>query len=173
MPEVTGTRVEIRLAEPGDAKSISEILRKAFSEFKSDYTPEALEVVTPPADEIATRFNEGPQWLAVADKKPVGTVSVVREPDHLYIRSMAVLPEVQGLGIGKMLLDAIDGYAVANGFDRLFLYTTNFSTAAKKLYEKCGFRKTGDTTAEEWYGTPGLSMEKILDIDHKQNAAGS
>ena len=45
--------------------------------------------------------------------------------------------------------------------------------SASKLYEKCGFRKIGDTTAEEWYGTPGLSMEKILDIEHKQNAAGS
>ena len=173
MPEVTGTRVEIRLAEPGDAKSISEILRKAFSEFKSDYTPEALEVVTPPADEIATRFNEGPQWLAVADKKPVGTVSVIREPDHLYIRSMAVLREAQGGGIGRRLLAAIEDYAFENRFERLFLYTTNFSKSARHLYEKCGFRKVADTTAEEWYGTPGLSMEKILDIDHKQNAAGS
>src|SRR5207247_11127495 len=111
MPEVTGARVEIRFAEPGDAESISEILRKAFSEFKNDYTPEALEVVTPPADEIATRFGEGPQWLAIVDSEPVGTVSVIREPEHLYIRSMAVLREAQGVGIGRRLLAAIEGYA--------------------------------------------------------------
>src|SRR5437870_1364737 len=140
MPETARSEVEIRLAIPDDADAIAEILRVAFSEFKNDYTSEALSVVTPSADEIATRFGEGPQWLATVDGKPRGTVSVVREPDHLYIRSMAVLPEAQGMGIGRKLLDAVESYAIENGFNRLFLYTTYFSRVAIQLYEKRGFR---------------------------------
>jgi ribosomal protein S18 acetylase RimI-like enzyme len=166
-------KLEVRIARTEDAASISEILRAAFSQFKNDYTPEALAVVTPPAEEIAGRFAEGPQWVAILEGKPVGTVSVVHEPDHLYIRSMAVLPEAQGSGVGGKLLGEVETYAVENGFERLFLYTTYFSKSAIHLYEKCGFRKTGDTTAEEWYGTPGLAMEKIIDSKHKEHAVES
>ena len=48
------------------------------------------------------------------------------EPEWLYIRSMAVSPKAQGLGISHRLLDAVEEYAIENGFDRLFLYTTRF-----------------------------------------------
>ena len=36
----------------------------------------------------------------------------------------------QGLGIGHKLMDAIEEYAIANGFETLFLYTTYFSPGA-------------------------------------------
>jgi ribosomal protein S18 acetylase RimI-like enzyme len=157
-----GPEATVRLATSEDAEAISDILRVAFSELKDGYTPEAFEVVTPSAEVIATRFAQGPQWVAIIDGRPVGTVSVFPEPGHLYIRSMAVLPETQGAGVGKNLLDAVEVYAIEAGFERLFLHTTYFSKSAIRLYEKCGFKWVGDTTAEEWYGTPGLGMEKKL-----------
>ena len=156
------SEVQIRKATVEDAFAIADILREAFAEFASDYTPEAFTVVTPPANEIAGRFDEGPIWVALKDDEIVGTVSAVPEPEWLYIRSMAVLPKAQGLGIGGGLLDAIEEYGIENGFDRLFLYTTHFSTDAIRLYEKLGFRRGPDTSSEEWYGTPGLSMDKRL-----------
>lgn len=154
--------VEIRFARPEESEIISRILAEAFAEFKADYTPEALIAVTPPPDEIVKRFDEGPQWVAEKDGQAVGTVSVVPEPEHLYIRSMAVLPTAQGAGIGHKLLDAVEKYGIENGFDKLFLYTTYFSLDAIKLYERHGFQHSGDTTAEEWFGTPGLSMDKKI-----------
>jgi len=60
----------------------------------------------------------------------------------------------------------IEEYAISEGFEKLFLYTTYFSTGAVELYEKHGYIRGRDTTADEWYGTPGLAMEKILkDVD--------
>ncbi len=163
--------VQIRRATIQDAEVIAEILRDAFSEFASDYTPEAFAVVTAQADEIAGRVEEGPIWVAVKDNEIVGTVSAVPEPEWLYIRSMAVLPSVQGLGIGGRLLDAVESYGIENGFDRLFLYTTNFSSDAIRLYEKHKFRKVRDTSGEEWYGTPGLAMDKKIGGNTSQIAA--
>jgi N-acetylglutamate synthase-like GNAT family acetyltransferase len=165
--------VEIRSATEADVDAIAEVLRIAFSEFVGHYTPEALEYVTPAADEIVGRFAEGPMWVAELDGKVVATVSVVREPEQLYIRSMAVLPNAQGHGIGGRLLATVEGYAAENGISTLFLYTTHFSTAAIKLYEKHGFIRGRDTTAEEWCGTPGLEMWKFLKEDMKTNATGS
>jgi ribosomal protein S18 acetylase RimI-like enzyme len=156
------TDVEIRLAIEEDAEDISEILRLSFAEFESDYTPAAYAIVTPPAEEITGRFAEGPMWVAVRNGQLTGTVSVVPETDRLYIRSMAVLPNAQGLGIGKRLMLAVEKYGIEKGFDSLFLYTTHFSADAIRLYERLGFIKDQDTTAESWYGTPGLSMIKKI-----------
>ncbi len=80
-----------------------------------------MAVVTPPPDEIVGRFEEGPIWVAVKDEEIVATVSVVPEPEWLYIRSMAVLPNAQGLGIGHGLLEAVERYGIENNFERLFL----------------------------------------------------
>lgn len=155
--------VEIRLATEADAEAIAAILREAFGELRDGYTSEAFAIVTPPADEIRRRIAEGPNWITFWDGEPVATVSAVPEPEWLYIRSMAVLPSAQGLRLGSRLLETIEEYAVANGFDTLFLYTTGFSTNAIRLYENHGFIRERETTAEEWYGTPGLAMIKKLD----------
>ena len=153
---------EIRLAQPGDEAAIAKVLLEAFSRFRNDYTPESFAVVTASAEEVAKRFDEGPIWVAEDQGEIVATVSVLPEPEWLYIRSMAVSPAAQGLGIAHRLLDAIEKYATHEGFEKLFLYTTYFSVGAIELYEKHGFVRGRDTTAEEWFGTPGLAMEKSL-----------
>ena len=153
---------EVRRAVPGDEAAISNVLFQAFSTFQGHYTPEAFAIVTPTADVVATRFAEGPMWIADANDEMVGTVSVTVEKGDLYVRSMAVLPQSQGRGIAHMLLDTIDEYAAETQFDRIFLYTTYFAAGAKELYEKHGYAWVRDTPAEEWYGVPGLEMEKIL-----------
>ena len=165
--------LQIKRAAAGDAESIAAILVEAFSEFRNEYTAEAFEAVTPAADEIVRRLDEGPIWVAEKDGETLGTVSAVPEPEWLYIRSMAVRPNAQGLGVGSGLLNAVEEYATENGFERLFLYTTYFSPHAIKVYEKHGFICGRDTTADEWFGTPGLAMEKKLNRNTKQNVVGS
>jgi ribosomal protein S18 acetylase RimI-like enzyme len=165
--------VQVRLALEDDAEIIADILREAFAEFDNEYTAEALRYVTPTADEIRERFSEGPMWVALLGDEIVGTVSAVPEPDWLYIRSMAVSPAAQGHGVGGLLLKTLEEYARSSGIDTLFLYTTHFSTDAIRLYEKHGFIKGRETTAEEWCGTPGLEMWKYLKKDTKTNAIGS
>jgi len=157
----------IREGTPEDAAAICELLRESFAEFVNDYTPEAFDIVTPPADEIAGRFEEGPIWVAAVGNEIVGTVSVLPEPDWLYIRSMAVSPRAQGMGIAANLLEKVERYGIESGYQTLFLYTTPFSKAAISLYKKFGFVHVRDTTADEWYGTPGVAMEKAIDANKK------
>ncbi len=165
--------VEVRLAMPSDAPAIAKVLFEAFSAFREHYTPEAFEIVTPPADVVESRFGEGPIWVAELGGEVVGTVSLTTEPEGLYIRSMAVRPGSQGLGIGHRLLETVNEHVSMSGAERTFLYTTYFVPGAKELYEKHGFKWVRDTTAEEWYGTPGLEMEKFLEGRIEQDAFGS
>lgn len=164
--------LEVRLATPNDAAAIAQVLRDAFTVFREYYTAEAFDVVTPGPDIILGRFDEGPQWVAEINGQVVGTVSMTTEPNGLYIRSMAVSPKAQGRGIGHKLLDATDEFAAGTDLERIFLYTTYFVPGAKEMYEKHGYGFVRDTTAEEWYGTPGLEMDKRIERK-KQNAIGS
>lgn len=154
--------LEIRLATLSDSEAIADVLREAFTPYREHYTEESFGYVTAKPDVIAPRFDEGPIWVAEVDGDVVGTVSLTTEPEGLYIRSMAVLPSSQGLGIGHKLLDALNDHVSESDIERIFLYTTYFVPGAKELYEKHGFMWVRDTTPEEWYGTAGLEMEKSL-----------
>ena len=70
--------VTVRQASENNSAAIADVLFAAFSQFENQYTPESFAIVTPPVDEIATRFVEGPLWVAERDDEIVGTVS--RQP---------------------------------------------------------------------------------------------
>ncbi len=156
-------KVQIRFASPADAAAIAKILREAFAEFEDFYTPEAFAATIPKAEEIRKRFDEeGTIWTVETSGEMVGTVSVVAKGERLYIRSMAILPSAQGLGIGRELLETIENFAIEKKFKSLFLYTTHFLSGAIRLYERNGFEHTGEGDADEFFGTPWFSMEKKL-----------
>jgi ribosomal protein S18 acetylase RimI-like enzyme len=148
----------IRLAEQHDAEAISATLRAAFAEFEALYTPAAFRATTPTADQIAERFAEGPIWIAQLADTIVGTVAAVPQDAELYIRSMAVRPSAQGSGIGARLLNTVEAFAAAHQYRRLLLNTAPFLLAAVQLYERYGFRYTGEQP--DLFGTPLLTMAK-------------
>jgi ribosomal protein S18 acetylase RimI-like enzyme len=155
--------VEIRRAAIEDSDAISALLRETFGLFESEYTAEAFAYTTPPAETIRGRFVEGPIWVAVGDDLIIGTVSGLPEPDRFYIRSMAIKPGYQRLGIGQKLLETLEAHAREAGYRKLYLYTTFVLPGAKLLYEKNGFYVLRETSPEEWCDMGGLEMEKELD----------
>ncbi len=156
--------MEIRLATEEDSDAVASLLLEAFSSFEADYTSGAFEYTTPSADVIRSRFAEGPIWLAANEGGAMGTVSGLPEAERFYIRSMAVKPETQGLGVGQMLLETLEKYAREQGFKRMYLFTTFVLPAAKRLYEKNGFYVVRETLPEEWFDMGGLEMEKRIDV---------
>jgi N-acetylglutamate synthase-like GNAT family acetyltransferase len=97
----------------------------------------------------------------VKDGIIVGTVSVVVKDEGLYVRSMAVLPNNRGMGIGRKLLEKAEEFALANNLKRLFLNTTPFLLWAIELYSSFGFRRIQEAP-NDLFGTPLFTMEKIL-----------
>jgi putative acetyltransferase len=151
----------IRLAEAADVAAIEAVLAAAFADYQFAYTPEAFAATTPTAAQIQSRLDEGPVWVAVQENTMLGTVSAVPHGQGLYIRSMAVLPMARGQGIGVLLLQHLEDFALAQGYSYLFLSTTPFLTRAIRLYEQIGFSRSGDGP-HDLYGTPLLTMLKPL-----------
>ena len=148
----------IRLAEEHHAEAISATLQAAFAEFETLYTPAAFSATTPTTDQILERFAEGPIWIAEVSDMIVGTVATVPQDTDVYIRSMAVRPEARGSGIGVGLLNTVEAFAAAHGYRRLLLNTAPFLLAAVQLYERHGFRYTGERP--DLFGTQLLTMAK-------------
>lgn len=152
--------IQIRIASPADSDAIASVLRDAFADFENFYTPGAFAATVISADEVRKRFGEGGIWIALKNEETVGTISVVAEGERLYIRSMAVSPRAQGFGAGRELLETAEKFALENGFEKLFLYTTPFLSSAIRLYEQNGFERRGDV--DGFFGTALFEMEKKL-----------
>jgi GNAT superfamily N-acetyltransferase len=144
---------------------VANVLYESFVEFKPLYTPGGFAATALTADEVVTRMNEGPVWLALRKNGSginvaVGTVAAVRQEESVYVRGMAVVPAARGLRAGSLLLETAEQWATAHGVTRLFLSTTPFLYAAIRLYEGRGFRRL--PAPLDLFGTPLFAMEKML-----------
>lgn len=154
----------IRLSEPSEAVRIAAVLLESFAEYETLYTPQGFAATTPTSEQVLGRFKEGPVWVAVSGGEIVGTVSAVLSSDHLYVRGMAVLPLARGTRVGDLLLAKIEHFAALNNRCRLVLSTTPFLIRAIQLYQRNGFRRTGDGP-QDLFGTPLFTMQKIITTD--------
>lgn len=88
-------------------------------------------------------LNDGGHILiAILKEKVVGTVALIKRGDQIFeLSKMAVTEEHQGIGIGKMLINACIKYAKENGCKRLFLDSSTTLSPAISLYTKYGFKE--------------------------------
>jgi putative acetyltransferase len=158
MPE----KMRIRRAVTVDAAEIAAVLRQSFREFETLYSPKGFAATTPDPAQVGQRMQEGPAWIALCEDRVAGTASgVLKGEKGLYVRGVAVVPSVRGQGIAESLMNEVESFARQNGCGRMFLTTTPFLTAAIRLYERLGFIRVPNGTAD-LFGTPLIKMQKDL-----------
>ena len=102
--------------------------------------------------------------VAERDRAIVGAAVVFFHASHRIARlySIAAAPEARGAGIGEELLGATEHDARRHGRDRLRLEVRTDNAAARRLYERRGYRAFGTKAAYYEDGCDAVRYEKAL-----------
>jgi len=76
---------------------------------------------------------------------PIGWLGVNRltsQDKQVFIKVIAILPNKQGLGIGKYAINQLIENLKFRGYESIGLYTDRNNVNAQKCYQKCGFMIT-------------------------------
>lgn len=116
-------------------------------------------VLSNPQEEIIDKG--GLIFYAKYNAEILGTVSLIKIDNSTFeLSKMAVSHKVQGLGIGKKLLEHCFSAAEENHIKRLLLYSNRILLPAIHLYEKFGFVEI--PLEANVYERANIKMEKIM-----------
>lgn len=91
---------------------------------------------------------EAPYHLLCRGEAPIGFFSVEEQSDAWFVRELQLLRGEQGRGVGTCFLLALHAHAAAAG-KNLRLEVLKGNQAAARLYEKLGFRETGQNATHK------------------------
>jgi ribosomal protein S18 acetylase RimI-like enzyme len=97
-------------------------------------------------DDYARRIAAQETHVVEADGELVGLIVLENHPDHLLVDNVAVVPEAQGRGIGRLLLAVAAREARERGLPEVRLYTNAAMTENIAMYPQLGFEETHRVT---------------------------
>ena len=131
--------MRIRLAEAADLASIRRVARAAYQR----YIPRIGKEPAPMVADFARQIAEGSLRVAVdAEERVCGFVVFYPRGDHLHLENVAVVPELQGEGHGRRLIDFVEAEARATGRSAVELYTNEKMSENIRLYPRLGYQET-------------------------------
>ncbi|MER9231958.1 GNAT family N-acetyltransferase [Mesorhizobium sp. M0622] len=126
-------------------------------------------VIDPPSsahrltvENLRAKALEETGFLALKESEIVGCVFVLERADDFYVGKLAVVPALQGQGIGKRLMQAVEDLARSQNRTAIELQTRVELTGNHAAFARLGFRET-ERTAHKGYDRPtSITMRKVL-----------
>ncbi len=138
-----GRGIVLRPPQPGDLGWVVERHGARYAaEYGWDATFEALvaRIVADFAERRDTQREAA--WIAELDGERVGCVfcTAADADDTAQLRLLLVEPQARGAGVGTRLVDECLRFARRSGYRRIMLWTNDVLVAARRIYERAGFR---------------------------------
>jgi predicted N-acetyltransferase YhbS len=132
--------VTIRLATTEDAAAISDLILRALHEVNiRDYGPDLIADQSKnwTVDGVVAKMENRVTYVAIDDNDIVGTAGF----DGQQARTVFVRPDRHNLGVGSLLMQAVEALAIERGLDQLALLS---SITAQGFYRRLGYRPVRD-----------------------------
>ncbi len=144
--------VKIRAGRPGDLGWA--FMRQAEIYTAHGYDPVFETYVAKGLAPFLEGFDPGLDglWIAELDGRRVGCIAIQHTAREAQLRWYFVDEASRGRGIGKRLLDTALGFCRDAGYTGVHLWTMSDLAAARRQYEKAGFRLITETDAP-WLAT--------------------
>ena len=128
----------IRPATLADSAAVAAIVAAAYAR----YIPRMGREPGPMRDEHARLIRDGRVHVLDQDGRVGGLVVLVPEPGAMLLHNVAISPDLQGRGLGRVLLAFAEDAARRAGLRVLRLYTHETMTENIALYGRFGFVET-------------------------------
>jgi ribosomal protein S18 acetylase RimI-like enzyme len=129
---------QLRRALPADTALVRELTRSAYQKWMPLIGREPKPMTT----DFGRAIREHIVDLMLTGERVVALIEMIRGDDHLFVENIAVLPECQGRGYGRRMVEHAEGTALSGGFPEIRLYTNKLFVGNLRFYEKLGFRVT-------------------------------
>lgn len=149
--------VEIHLISPADAGEVFTLCRAAYLSEAELYQTFSLPPLTQTLENVVEDLNSHGGFVLRSHGRLIGTVQIRADHDVVHIGRLAVAPDLQGRGLGTLLLTTVEQHTDAR-VARLF---TGYKSAPNiALYSRLGYVETHRST--DAIGIELVHLEKAL-----------
>lgn len=148
----------IRKAIPADAEGVRQCVKSAYRHY------ERL-IGGPPGPMIqdyAKVIDDCDVYVAAVGRKIHGILVLDQTEEGYLLDNVAVSPDSQGKGLGRLLLDFAESSAKSAGYDSIYLYTNVKMYGNQELYSRMGYQEYDRRTEK---GFSRVYMRKHLTSD--------
>ncbi|MFN8549122.1 MAG: GNAT family N-acetyltransferase [Candidatus Eisenbacteria bacterium] len=162
---MTPPAASVRRADESDLDAVRQLRLRALAGAPLDFD-DSLEVVRQWDDREWRRwFDARAIFVLELQGQLHGMVAADphdRDPRTMFLGAMWLDPEARGRGAAGMLIDALNRWASDQGVERLLLHVVEDNAAARRAYERAGFRLTGAAPQHSEAAPREVEMEKRL-----------
>lgn len=164
--------VEIRRVRPDEWQVLRSLRLRALADAPMAFGSTLAGEQRRPEAEWRARAERGAAgedratYIVERESRPVGMATgllVEDDPTSAMLVGVWIDPMVRGQGVGVALVETVMTWARGQGRRRLELWATESNAPAVRLYERMGFRPTGET--EPLPHTPAVrEMRMVRDL---------
>ncbi len=127
----------------------------------------------PMLDDYAQRIADGQAWVLEDAGRIVGILVLEETASGFLLDNIAVLPDCQGKGFGRALIEFAEAEARRRGFGESSLYTHALMTENIALYRRVGFVETHRVSEKGYdrvYMTKQLQLSGRIRWPHSRSS---